>query len=154
MRSFNADDRKKKSNRINLPDNPGNLPAEVVHQLEQAVKANVKDGCVKCLAGWEIANNAGVSRLDVGAMIDKLGIRVTECQLGCFKVSKTPYTGSITEPLNEEAISCIKSHDEAGELTCKIMHDLAHNLNVKPLSIANAANTVGCKIQKCQLGCF
>jgi hypothetical protein len=71
--------------------------------VEQAVKAALKDGYVACPSGWKIARDAGVTRLDVGAMIDKLGVRVTDCQLGCFKVSKTAYAGSMTEPFSDDA---------------------------------------------------
>ena len=84
MREFSDADRKKKSGRIRLPVNPGNLSEEALSRLENAVKAALKDGYVSCPAGWKVASDLGVSRLDVGAMIDRLGIRVTECRLGCF----------------------------------------------------------------------
>lgn len=154
MRDFSDTDRKKKSGRIRLPGNPGNLPEETLSQLENAVKAALKDGYVTCPAGWKIAKDAGVSRLDVGAMIDRLGIRVTDCQLGCFKVSKTAYTGSVTEPFSEEAARRVETMGEMGELTCANVFALARELNVKPMSLADAANVRGYKIRQCQLGCF
>jgi len=154
MRNFSDTDRKKKSSRIKLPDNPGNLSSETLFKLEQAVRTNLKDGYVTCPSGWQLASDSGASRLDVGSMIDKLGIRVTDCQLGCFKVSKTDRTDSVAEPFNDEAACRIKTIIEAGELTCKIVHDLARELNIKPMSLANVANVIGCKIRQCQLGCF
>lgn len=154
MRDFGDADRNKKSGRITLPDNPGNLPEEALSQLERAVKAAVRDGYVSCPAGWKIARNAGVSRLDVGAMIDRLGIRVTECQLGCFKVEKTAFTGQATEPFSEELARRVEALGENGELTCAGAFDLAHELKVKPMAVADAANVRGYKIRKCQLGCF
>ena len=154
MRDFSDADRKKKSGRIKLPENPGNLSEEALSQLEKAVKAAVKDGYVACPSGWKLATDAGVSRLDVGAMIDRLGIRVTDCQLGCFTVGKTPYAGSVTEPLGEEVARRVEALREKGELTCPAVFALARELKVKPKSVAEAANVRGHKIRQCQLGCF
>ena len=154
MRDFNDHDRKKKSGRIRLPDNPGNLSEDLLLQLEAAVKAALKDGYVPCPSGWRIAKDAGVSRLDVGAAIDRLGIRVTDCLLGCFKVSKTAYDGVTDEPLSEEVVRRVTALGEKGELTCAVAFELAGELNVRPLSVADAANARGYKIRQCQLGCF
>jgi len=154
MREFNDADRKKKKGRIKLPDNPGNLPAAELATLEDAVKDAVKDGYVACPSGWRIARDAGVSRLDVGAAIDRLGIRVTDCQLGCFKVAKTPYAGDATEPAGEDVARRVEALRETDGLTCAKVFELAQELKVKPLSIADAASARGYKIRACQLGCF
>jgi hypothetical protein len=154
MRDFSDADRTKKSRRIRLPDNPGNLAEEALSRLEKAVMAAVKDGCVACPAGWKVARDAEVSRLDVGAMIDRLGIRVADCQLGCFKVSKTPYDGTETESCGEEVIRRVAALGARGELTCASAFALAGELNVKPMSVADAANALGFKVRQCQLGCF
>jgi hypothetical protein len=154
MRDFNEADRKKKSSRINLPENPGNLSAEDLCELENTVKAAVEDGYLPCPAGWRIAVDAGVSRLDVGAIIDKLGVRITACQLGCFTVEKTPSAGSLTEPLREDVARRVEALHEKGELTCSSVFALARERNVALMSVANAANLGGYKIRRCQLGCF
>jgi hypothetical protein len=154
MRDFNDADRKKKSFRIRLPDNPGNLSGEALSQLEDSVKVAGKDGHIACLLGWKLAKDNGVSRLDVGAMIDKLGIRVTECQLGCFAVDKTPYAGLATEPTSAEVAHRVETLREKGDLTCSNAFALARELHVKPMSVADAANVMGYKLRQCQLGCF
>jgi hypothetical protein len=154
MRDFNDFDRKKKSGRIKLPDNPGNLSKEALSQLENAVKAAVKEGYLACPAGLKVARDAGVSGLDVGAMNDMLGIRISECQIGCFKVDKTPHIGSATGPFSEEVARRVEALGEKDELTCSNVFALARELNVKPMSIAEVANVRGYKLRQCQLGCF
>ncbi len=154
MREFNDADRKKKGGRITLPDNPGNLSAEALSQLADAVKAAAKGRYVACPSAWKTAKETGVSRLDVGVMIDKLSLRVTDCQLGCFTVSKTPHTGSATEPIDAEIAHRIEVLHEQGELTCPNLFALASELNAKPRSVANATNVLSYKLGKCQLGCF
>jgi hypothetical protein len=47
----------------------------------------VQDLCF-CPSGWKLAKDTGVSRLDVGEMTDKLGLRVTDCQLGYLTVKR------------------------------------------------------------------
>ena len=154
MRDFNDADRKKKSRRIRLPDNPGNLSGEALSRLEDAVKAAGKDGHITCPSGWKLSQDNCVSRLDVGAMIDKLGLRVTDCQLGCFKVDKTPFKGSAAGPIGEEVASRVETLHTNGELTCVNAFALARELNVSPMSVADAANIQGYKVRQCQLGCF
>lgn len=157
MLNFNDSDRKKKKNRIHLPDNPGNLTEETLILLEKAVMNGVKDGHLTCPSAWKIARESNVSRLDAGVMADRLGVRVTDCQIGCFKIGKT--AGSEAQAENHTAgeavaVNRIKTLDEAGELTCKALHDLSAELNMKPLALAGLANVTGCRIRVCQLGCF
>ena len=105
-------------------------------------------------AAVKVASDLGVSRLDVGAMIDRLGIRVTECRLGCFAVSKTSHLGSASGPVGEELARRVETLAEKGELTCANVFAIARELNVKPLAVADAANVQGYKVRQCQLGCF
>lgn len=154
MRDFNDDDRKKKRGRISLPENPGQLTPEMIRLLESAVMAEEKNGHISCPVAWTIATDNGVSKLDVGVTIDRLGIRLTGCQLGCFKVEKTPSAGSTMEPLPPVVLSQVAALEESGNLTCTSMAQVALQLGVKPLTLAKAANSQGHKIKQCQLGCF
>ena len=155
MRDFNDADRKKKRNRIHLADNPGNLSEELLALLEQAVMTQIKEGYVTCPSAWRIARECNVSPLDAGAMTDRLGIRIIDCQIGCFKVNKTSSSRTEAENYTDgEVLHRIKALDEAGELTCKTVHDLSGELNIKPLTLADLVNMAGCKIKNCQLGCF
>lgn len=154
MREFTDADRKKKKGRIELPANPGNLSGEALAELESAVKAAVRDGTVACPTAWKIAKDAGISRLDVGVMIDKLGIRVADCQLGCFQVSKTSRLGAVPEPVDAELARRVEALHEMGELTCANLSALARERKVTPRAVADAANARGYKLRQCQLGCF
>jgi hypothetical protein len=154
MREFNDGDRTKKRGRISLPQNPGNLPPEKLLLLESAIKAAARDCHILCPTAWRIAADCGVAKLDVGAMIDRLGIRITDCQLGCFKVEKTANAVSIGQPIAEEIAVHIADLAGSGELTCANMERLATALGVPPLALAEVANVKGFKIKGCQLGCF
>lgn len=153
MRDFSDKDRRKKKTRIQLPENPANLPTATLQQLETAVTASLKDGYLPCPAAWKIAKDFNVPRINVGAALDRLGRRITDCQLGCFKVDKTPYNGT-TLPVRDDIADVAATYCDMEELTCTVALNIARKLKAKPIDVANAANVRGCKIRRCQLGCF
>ena len=154
MRDFNEADREKKTRRIKLQENPGNLSKEVLSQLEGRVKTSLKDGYLPCSVAWEIAGEAGVSKITIGEITDRLEIRITNCQVGCFKVEKTPYDGSAREITDSEFITTLETLKENDKLTCAKVFELVEQFKLKPMAIANYANDQGLRIHICQLGCF
>ncbi len=154
MRSFGEADRKKKKTRIQLQENPGKLSSEVLSQLEDTVKASLKDGYLPCAVAFKIAKEAQVPKVAVGEMTDRLGIRVTNCQIGCFKVDKAIHDNSAHENLNDGIVSKLNVLKENNELTCVNVFGLAQQLKSTPMAIADTANLRGLKIRNCQLGCF
>jgi len=153
MRSFGEADREKKKARIQLQENPGKLSNEVLSQLEDTVKASLKDGYLPCAVAFKIAKEAQVPKVAVGEMTDRLGIRVTNCQIGCFKVDRTIRDNSAHE-LDDGIVSKLNALKENNELTCANVFDLAQQLKSTPMAIADAANLRDLKIHNCQLGCF
>ena len=45
--------------------------------------AQLKEG-LPCAAAWAVAAEQGVPRLLIGAIADRLELRISPCQLGCF----------------------------------------------------------------------
>jgi hypothetical protein len=154
MRDFNEGDRKKKTSRIRVRENPANLSKEVLAELESKVKDSLKDGYLSCPVGWKIAKDADVPKIAVGEIADRLGIRVTDCQLGCFRVEKTFYDDPDHEHLDGEIVAELEQLIERNELTCPKVFELARKYKVKPLDIAHEVSARGLKFLECQLGCF
>ena len=154
MRDFNDADRKKKKDRIKLPENPAGLSPDELSKLESNVKSSLKDGYIPCPVAWKIAKDAGVPKIAVGAITDRLGIRVTDCQLGCFKVDKTPYDSSVRKDVDREIAAALEALSKNNGLTCAAAFDFARQMKLKPSQISEAINNLGLKIHQCQLGCF
>ena len=154
MRDFNDKDRTRKSSRKQLGANPADLPPETLDRLEAAVNAALKNGYLSCPAGWKLAKNMNVPRIAVGAVMDKLGVRITDCQIGFFKVDKTPYTGHAPQAPSQDVADGLRELDAAHTLTCSAVFELAHRLKTTPLKVSEAASGMGLKIRDCQLGCF
>jgi len=56
-----------------------------MNELSKALNNKIKDNKIICRDALEIANLLGIDPLQVGEEIDKMGIKVKSCQLGCFK---------------------------------------------------------------------
>ncbi len=154
MRDFNDQDRNRKKTRIRLPENPANLPQETLGRLEAAVTASLREGYLPCPVAWRIAKDFDVPRIAVGAVMDKRGVRVTDCQIGFFRVDKTPYQGNAPRQPSPELATGLRELDASGRLTCSAVFELARQVKTTPLKAAEAANILGLKIRSCQLGCF
>ena len=152
MRKFNDSDRERKRKRITLPENPANLPADKIADLETAVKNSLMGGYLPCTVAWGIADKGEVPRIAVGAIADKLGLRITDCQLGCFKVDKTAIGDSATPKADSKIDGQLA--DVAESVSCAAAHELALELEKPPKAIADALNARKLKIGDCQLGCF
>jgi hypothetical protein len=157
MRDFNEKDKKKKKGRIVLPENPANLSESEYAELKNVINSSLKGGYLPCPLGWQIAREVGVPRIAIGEIIDKMGSRVTECQVGCFKVDKTPFDTWDTEHakrLDEEVVSEIKKLESENQLTCEKVFDIVKKYKLKPMDVSHEINDLGFKITVCQLGCF
>ncbi len=57
---------------------------QVPPPLEAALRAEAGDEGLPCIAVWRVADRLGHSRLEVSSAVEGLGLRVSQCQLGCF----------------------------------------------------------------------
>ena len=154
MRVFGEADKKKKQARIKIPANPAGLSDEVLAQLADAVKATLREGHLPCGSAFKIARDAGVPRLAVGDVTDRLGIRVSNCQIGCFKVDKIINDSPGTEGVDEGVLARLEALKGGDALTCANVFALAGELSMTPMAVAHVANARNLKVHGCQLGCF
>ncbi len=57
---------------------------ETTDKLKELLKERSTDGKITCEAAWEIADEIGAKKHEVGKTADGLGIRISKCQMGCF----------------------------------------------------------------------
>ena len=53
-------------------------------KLRQEIMKEVVDRKLPCAAARKIAEDLGISYSEVGAAADELGVKIKNCQLGCF----------------------------------------------------------------------
>lgn len=57
-------------------------------RVAEAVKAAAVEGRVPCAAALALARRLGVAPSQVGQAANELGIKIADCQLGCFGSGK------------------------------------------------------------------
>jgi len=53
--------------------------------LEEELKASLVDGRLPCAAAFRISKKLKVSPREIGDVANKLRIKISKCQLGCFQ---------------------------------------------------------------------
>ncbi|MEW6659344.1 MAG: hypothetical protein AB1424_11860 [Thermodesulfobacteriota bacterium] len=53
-------------------------------ELKARIKAAAPDSRIPCAAAMSLAKELGISRKEMGELLNELRIKITQCQLGCF----------------------------------------------------------------------
>ena len=53
-------------------------------EIKERIKAAAPEGRIPCPAAFRLAEEMGLSRKDLGELLNELKIKITQCQLGCF----------------------------------------------------------------------
>jgi hypothetical protein len=59
-------------------------PVEVTPETGARIEAALEEGALPCAKAWSVAKELGLDRLSVGRAADAMGVRISDCQLGCF----------------------------------------------------------------------
>jgi hypothetical protein len=51
----------------------------------EAIKQRAQDNHIPCVVCFQIAEEFGIPKRELGKLLDELGIKVIQCQLGLFK---------------------------------------------------------------------
>ena len=54
------------------------------NELEMKIQSSLADGQLPCAVAFKIAKELKVSPRDVGDAANRLSVKITSCQLGCF----------------------------------------------------------------------
>jgi hypothetical protein len=57
---------------------------QVTPDLESEIRSNLINDRLPCSAAWQLADGKGISRLELSAACEAMGIKVSPCQLGAF----------------------------------------------------------------------
>jgi hypothetical protein len=124
-------------------------------QIGAQIKESLTEDRLPCASAFKIARRLEVSPQQVGKVADELGVKISRCQLGLFGHGSDK--GKSLEPaqeVGEELQARIRGGVVEGGLPCAIAWDIASELTMKRIDVANAAESLGIRITQCQLGCF
>jgi hypothetical protein len=68
------------------PDKKAINPSDnVPHEVEEAIRASLKNDRLSCKDAWEIADRFGMKKMAVSSVCEALKIKISNCQLGAFR---------------------------------------------------------------------
>jgi len=53
-------------------------------RLEEVIKEKAKSAKLPCAMCFKIAEDFGISKKEMGKILNAMKIRISQCQLGCF----------------------------------------------------------------------
>jgi len=61
------------------------IAVAIDERLAEELRRRAPERRLPCAAAFELADELGIPRLKVGQAANELGIKITDCQLGCFR---------------------------------------------------------------------
>ncbi len=123
--------------------------------LAGALRRRTRDGAIGCAEAMEIAVELGESPLAVGRMLDALGIRLGQCQLGILGCihpqNKTVQAATAVSP---ELEGEIRKALERECLPCAKAWQIAQQGNHPRMAVSSACEFLKIRIKPCQFGLF
>ncbi len=127
-------------------------------ELNETIAANIKERInenkISCAEAHAIAVKLNVSPADIGAAIDLLEVRISRCQLGLFGYGKNKDIPELSDPVNPEIESMIRSKISNGRITCSAAWEIALKFKIPKKNISAICEKMKVKISSCQLGAF
>ena len=122
--------------------------------IEEQIKSSLINGKLSCPTAFKIAGESKVNLQEIGKLVDRLGIMLSGCQLGCFEPKNTSSDNGGGVEINSTLAEEIKASLVNDHLLCPSAFQIAGKLKVAPRKVGDAANKLGVRIASCQLGCF
>ena len=54
-------------------------------KIEEIIKGKAKDGRLPCAVCFKIAEEFGISKKEMGKILNETKVKISQCQLGCFE---------------------------------------------------------------------
>ncbi|MBE0636787.1 hypothetical protein IH601_12380 [Candidatus Bipolaricaulota bacterium] len=124
--------------------------------IESAVLSALRDAKLPCAFAFRIAQENAWTPAEVGEEADRLGVRISRCQLGLFGYDVFRQKGIIQE-LGEvpgDVTVSLRAVDVDGQVPCEALWRIANEHGLPRVVIACAAETLELRVAPCQLGCF
>jgi len=129
-----------------------------VNELEEAIRRLAPGGRLPCAALFRLAAQSDRSPRAVRERADRIGVRISRCQLGLFgteEFGEPRYARA--HPLStipEGLADTLRGRCRAGRLPCRTAWEIADEEDVPRLLIGCAAEGLSLPVGPCQLGCF
>jgi len=122
--------------------------------LDKEITALLVGGRLSCPMAFKVSRKLDIVPRAVGDKADEMGVRITDCQLGCFGVKKATHEDLKDVPVDNNAAGAVRSSLANGKLNCESAWGIARQLKVSRKKVGDTATQLKLSIANCQLGCF
>ena len=126
----------------------------IAKEVAAAVTDRMAEGTISCRTAFALADECAATPSTIGTAIDLQEGRITRCQLGLFGYGpdETPLEG--VGMVDDELKAAIRATLENGRLSCKLAWRIADDRHRSRLTVGRACESLGVRIDRCQLGAF
>src|SRR5512134_2114762 len=121
--------------------------------MEEALNKVLVGGKLPCPMAFKVAREFKVAAKEVGEKADELGIRIIDCQLGCFGAKKATHDDLKGAVLDDKVAGAVRSKLSEGQLRCEEAWGIAHDLTVTRKKVGDTTTQMKVRLVNCQLGC-
>jgi len=124
--------------------------------LERKLKDRLRDGQLPCAFAFRLAAETKTTPAEVGAEVNRLGVRISRCQLGLFGYKAFGRKGLLQgfEEVPGDVAVSLKAAATNGTISCADLWRVAEEHGLPRVAVACAAETLDLQVTPCQLGCF
>ena len=123
-------------------------------KIVTAIREQTREGILRCAAAFRIAEELGVTPLEVGETADALEVRLSRCQLGLFGYGEQKSIVKPAEEVSPELEQAMRESLIMERLPCADAWAIATRFGMPKLHVANATERLKIRIAQCQLGAF
>ena len=122
--------------------------------LVKEINASLTEGRLPCPMAFKAALKLNIVPITVGVKADELGIKISNCQLGCFGKEKATHEELADMQIAPAVAEAVQSSLVSGKIPCKTAWDVAKKLTVSRRKVGDTASKLNIRVSDCQLGCF
>ena len=124
--------------------------------LDGRLMDRLRDGQLPCAFAFRLATEMGMASAELGAAADRLGVRVSRCQLGLFGFRPFGQKGLLQRfgDVPGDLTVSLKAAATDATISCADLWRIAEEHGLPRVAAACAAETLDLQITPCQLGCF
>ena len=122
--------------------------------LAKEITASLVEGRLPCPIAFRTAKKLDVIPITVGIKADEMGIKISNCQLGCFGTEKATHEELADMQVSPAIAEAVQASLVSGKIPCKTAWGVAQELKVSRRQVGDTASKLDIRVSDCQLGCF
>lgn len=125
-------------------------------EMESVILASLRDARLPCSFAFRIAEENAWSPAAVGAEAERLNVRISRCQLGLFGYNSFRQKGLVQSlpDVPGDIVVSLRAEAVENQIACAALWRIADDHGLPRVAAACAAETLGLRVNPCQLGCF